>query len=94
MQLVQLDNLLTLGLLIRIINTTNVALLASWIDKKRGNPYNFSDLPFEFKLIHRASRDGFGNDKFHNNCDNKGPTIVVIKVKYSGEIIGVRMALC
>ncbi|PKY14500.1 hypothetical protein RhiirB3_519664 [Rhizophagus irregularis] len=72
----------------RIINTTNVALLASWIDKKRGNPYNFSDLPFEFKLIHRASRDGFGNDKFHNNCDNKGPTIVVIKVKYSGEIIG------
>ncbi|RGB41149.1 TLD-domain-containing protein [Rhizophagus diaphanus] len=72
----------------RIINTTNVALLASWIDRKRGNPYNFSDIPFEFKLIYRASRDGFRNDRFHDKCDNKGPTIVVIKVKYSGEIIG------
>ncbi|CAG8461441.1 11909_t:CDS:2, partial [Gigaspora rosea] len=62
-------------------------LIASWIDKRR-KPYHFTDLPFKFKLIYRASRDGFEIKNFHNNCDNKGPSIVVIKVRNSEEIIG------
>jgi hypothetical protein len=31
------------------------------------------------KLLFRASRDGWLGEDFHNNCDNKGPTIVMIK---------------
>ncbi|RIA94183.1 hypothetical protein C1645_873637 [Glomus cerebriforme] len=72
----------------KIINSIDTELIASWIDKKQGTPYHFKDLPFKFNLIYRSSREGFEIDKFHNICDNKGPTIVVIKVHNSGEIIG------
>jgi hypothetical protein len=71
-----------------IIKATDAALIASWIDKKRGTPYNFKDLPIKFNLIYRASRNGFEIDKFHKYCDNKGPTIVIIKVQTTNEIIG------
>ncbi|RHZ85962.1 hypothetical protein Glove_58g82 [Diversispora epigaea] len=70
-----------------IINANDTGLIASWIDKRR-TLYHFKDLPFKFKLIYRASRDGFEINNFHNNCDNKGPTVIVIKVRDSGEIIG------
>ncbi|CAB5364503.1 unnamed protein product [Rhizophagus irregularis] len=43
----------------KIINATDVALIASWIDKKKGTPYYFKDLPLKFNLIYRASRDCF-----------------------------------
>ncbi|RHZ85903.1 hypothetical protein Glove_58g108 [Diversispora epigaea] len=71
----------------KIINTKDVGLIASWIDKRR-TPYHFKDLPFKFKLIYRASREGFEIKNFHKYCDYKGPTVVVIKVRDSGEIIG------
>ena len=32
-----------------------------------------------FNLLYRASRDGFGADDFHQRCDYKGPTLIVIK---------------
>jgi hypothetical protein len=30
-------------------------------------------------LIYKAGRDGFKAEDFHSRCDNKGPTITVIK---------------
>ncbi|RHZ85949.1 hypothetical protein Glove_58g62 [Diversispora epigaea] len=71
----------------KIINAMDAGLIASWIDKRR-TPYHYKDLPFKFKLIYRASREGFEIANFHKNCDNKGPTVVVIKVCNPGEIIG------
>ncbi|RIB25003.1 hypothetical protein C2G38_2068551 [Gigaspora rosea] len=50
--------------------------------------YRFKDIPFEFKLIYQASRENFSVNKFHMNCDFKGPTIVTIKIRNSNEIIG------
>ena len=38
----------------------------------------------EWRLLFRASRDGFAALAFHSKCDNKGPTITVVK---SGENI-------
>ena len=38
----------------------------------------------ECRLLFRASRDGFAASAFHSKCDNKGPTITVVK---SGENI-------
>ncbi|RHZ85963.1 hypothetical protein Glove_58g81 [Diversispora epigaea] len=66
---------------LEIINAKDAVLIASWIDKRR-TLCHFSDLPFKFKFIYRASREGFEINNFHNNCDNKGPT-VVIKVRNS-----------
>ena len=32
-----------------------------------------------FSLLFRASADGVSRDDFHRCCDNKGPTLVVVK---------------
>ena len=40
-------------------------------------------------LIYRGSRDGWSaKDNFHQLCDEKGPTLVLIKVKETGRICG------
>ena len=31
------------------------------------------------KLLYRGSRDGFKSKAFHDNCDNQGPTLVIIE---------------
>ncbi|CAB4420221.1 unnamed protein product [Rhizophagus irregularis] len=72
----------------KIINANDAAIIASWIDKKKGIPYRLKDIPIKFELIYRASHEGFNTNKFHECCDNKGPTVVIIKVRNSGEIIG------
>ena len=33
----------------------------------------------EWRLLFRASRDGFTASAFHSTCDNKGPTITVVR---------------
>ena len=49
----------------------------------------FSKKPF-FKLIYSATRDGSYPKDFHRKCDNKGPTITLIKTndnrKFGGYI--------
>ena len=38
-----------------------------------------TDLEGEWRLLFRASLDGFASQTFHSKCDNKGPTITVVK---------------
>ena len=38
-----------------------------------------TDMEGEWRLLFRASRDGFATQTFHSKCDNKGPTVTVIK---------------
>ena len=33
----------------------------------------------KWNLCYRASRDGWRSQDFHSRCDNKGPTIVLVK---------------
>ena len=33
----------------------------------------------ELRLLFRASRDGFAASAFHSKCDNKGPTVTVVR---------------
>ena len=35
---------------------------------------------YHWKLCWRASRDGWAAKKFHSLCDDKGPTVTIIKV--------------
>ena len=46
-------------------------------------------LPFlrRFKLLYRASNHAYSHKKFHELCDNKGPTICIIKSNW-GNIFG------
>ena len=38
-------------------------------------------------MIYDGKKDGFGASKFHENCDNKGKTILIIKSEH-GRIFG------
>ena len=38
-----------------------------------------TDLEGEWRLLFRASRDGFAAQTFHSKCDNKGPTVTIVK---------------
>ncbi|CAG8635657.1 12124_t:CDS:2, partial [Cetraspora pellucida] len=41
-----------------------------------------------FKLLIRGSRDGFTPASFHEKCDNKGPTLTILKIKGENSILG------
>ncbi|GBB93271.1 hypothetical protein RclHR1_02140024 [Rhizophagus clarus] len=74
-----------------IVKSEHFSIFSSWIDKKNDfyyKYYNQKDLPYHFNLIYRASRDGNKTKVFHKKCDNKGATIVIVKVKGSEQIFG------
>src|SRR6266542_4241757 len=41
-----------------IITSQHFAIFASWIEKKNNFYYNVRNIPYNFKLLYRASRDG------------------------------------
>ncbi|RHZ58871.1 hypothetical protein Glove_367g26 [Diversispora epigaea] len=70
-----------------IINEEHVAELSSWIDRK-STTYSLSNIPYEFQLILRGSKDGFHPKTFWNMCHGHAGTIVVVKVAGTDEIVG------
>ncbi|CAB4432693.1 unnamed protein product [Rhizophagus irregularis] len=70
-----------------LIKSNHLPLFASWIDKKYSSHYR-KNVPYDFKLLYRSSQDGVDTLSFHKNCDNKGATIWVAKIKNSTQIIG------
>ncbi|RGB27450.1 BTB/POZ protein [Rhizophagus diaphanus] len=70
-----------------LIESNRVPLFASWIDRKDSS-YNKNDIPYEFKLLYRSDRDGFNSKSFHINCDNKGATIWIAKIKGTAQLVG------
>ncbi|RHZ82240.1 hypothetical protein Glove_110g123 [Diversispora epigaea] len=73
-----------------IITKEHAAEIASWIDKKEVT-YDINNNPYEFNLIIRGSRDGFGSDIFWKLCNQKTNVVVVAKIKDTedtDEIIG------
>ncbi|RHZ48296.1 hypothetical protein Glove_553g56 [Diversispora epigaea] len=70
-----------------IITNEHAANIASWIGKKEVTTY-VNNNPYEFNLILRGSRDGFGVNVFWNLCDQKTNLVVVVKVKDTDEILG------
>ncbi|EXX76984.1 hypothetical protein GLOIN_2v1766027 [Rhizophagus irregularis DAOM 181602=DAOM 197198] len=71
-----------------LIELDHILLFASWIDNKDYSHYNKRILPYNFKLLYRASQDGFDANSFHRNSDNKGATIWVAKIQGSAQLIG------
>jgi hypothetical protein len=48
----------------------------------------FENRVFELKRIFRASENEFSIAKFHEKCDNKGPTLIVAKSEQYEKIFG------
>ena len=62
---------------VTLMNEEHRGVLKSWLPE---------DMKGEWRLLFRASRDGFAASTFHSKCDNKGPTITV--VTSGGNIFG------
>jgi len=41
----------------------------------------------KFKILYRASRDGKSAHDFHSKCDDKGPTLTIVRT-ITGKIFG------
>ncbi|RHZ78388.1 hypothetical protein Glove_165g120 [Diversispora epigaea] len=70
-----------------IINKEHVAELSSWIGQE-STTFSLANIPYEFQLIFRGSRDGFRPKSFWNMCHGHAGTIIVVKVAGNDEIIG------
>ncbi|EXX68382.1 BTB/POZ protein [Rhizophagus irregularis DAOM 181602=DAOM 197198] len=70
-----------------IIKPKHAAILANWTQRSDANariPKN----KYNFNLIYRGNRDGLNINTMRNKCNGQGATIIVIKVKENGTIIG------
>jgi len=56
-----------------ILSSDQRETLVNWLKESQAITNN-SD-----KLLYRASRDGWAASNFHSCCDNKGPTLTVVK---------------
>ena len=52
-----------------ILNENDTLLIISWLPKK----------PIKFELLFDTKRDGDNSSTFHDKCDGKNPTLIVIK---------------
>ena len=53
-------------------NSEYLSNLTNWIKPRRSEN--------DWKLCWRASRDGWSSSRFHSLCDEKGPTVTIVKV--------------
>jgi len=52
-----------------LTNENHRSVLKGWLPSQEG----------KWRLLFRASRDGFAAAAFHSKCDNKGPTVTIVK---------------
>ncbi|CAG8832205.1 11128_t:CDS:1, partial [Gigaspora rosea] len=52
-----------------IITLQHAAEISSWIDR-RTTTYDTAEIPYEFKLLLRGSKDGFTDEVLHRLRDN------------------------
>jgi hypothetical protein len=53
-----------------LIKNRHFAIFTSWIDRKENLYYNVKNIPYNFNLLYRSSRDGNSPEEFHAKCDN------------------------
>jgi len=70
-----------------VLKLKHFSLICTWIDK-RSEIYSYNDLPYRFELKIRGTLDGFTADAFHLKSEKLENTIVVMRIKDTGELIG------
>ncbi|RHZ77118.1 hypothetical protein Glove_185g21 [Diversispora epigaea] len=69
-----------------LITNDHALEISSWIDRNE-TPY-VENNPYDFKLLVRGSRDGFDVNTIYNICDKVSNTVIILKLKDTGEILG------
>ncbi|CAJ0758325.1 24826_t:CDS:2, partial [Entrophospora sp. SA101] len=71
------------------INNYAASLIESYIKYKENHNTKSCYMEYEWKLIYRASRDGYSAYNFHKWCDSKGRCVIVSKIlDQEADIIG------
>lgn len=52
-----------------LTNEEHRSVLSGWLPHQEG----------KWKLLMRASQNGFAAQTFHSKCDNKGPSVTIVK---------------
>ncbi|CAG8484799.1 4679_t:CDS:2 [Funneliformis caledonium] len=68
-----------------LLKLKHFSLICNWINKS-SELYSYPTLRFELKI--RGTLDGFTADIFHNKFERLENTIVVMRIKDTGELIG------
>ena len=68
-------------------------LISGWIDLKKYS-YKDEELPYEFQLILQGTKDGFSRTMFEQKCYNIEQTLIMIKIKETGELVGGYNPVC
>src|SRR5205823_8201232 len=70
-------------------------LISNWIDDYNdGCLYRRNNLPYKFRLIFSGSQNGFSRSIFENKCYNIERTVVVMRIKETGELVGGYNPVC
>ena len=77
----------------KLLNLDMKCLISSWIDGKI-DTYNKNNLPYRFKLILQGTKDGFSRSVFEDKCYNIEQTIIIMKIKETGELVGGYNPVC
>ena len=56
-----------------ILSSDQRQILIDWLKD------TLTSASFDYTLLYRASRNGWNASNFHSCCDNKGPTVTVVK---------------
>jgi TLD len=77
----------------KLLNSRMKYLISGWIDLKKYS-YKEDELPYEFQLILQGTKDGFSRTIFEQKCYNIEQTIVMMKIKETGELVGGYNPVC
>ena len=77
----------------KLLNSRMKYLISGWIDLKKYS-YKEDELPYEFQLILQGTKDGFSRSIFEQKCYNIEQTLVVMKIKETGELVGGYNPVC
>src|SRR5207248_11136078 len=70
----------------KLLNIKTKSLISSWINQKNKH--------YNFELIYCGSQDGYAKSIFEQKCYNIEQTIVMMKIKETGELIGGYNQVC
>src|SRR6266511_44355 len=77
-----------------LLNYKMKTLISSWIDEKNDGLDNLHNLPYNFELILCGSQEGFSRSVFEKKCFDIKQTVVIMKLKETGELVGGYNPVC
>src|SRR5207247_5954647 len=77
----------------KLLNIKTKSLISSWINQENKH-YNINNIPYSFELIYCGSQDGYSRTIFEQKCYNIEQTLVMMKIKETGELVGGYNLVC